>query len=372
MTRSRKKNKGLPRRVYIMRGNYGFLSPSKIRDPNDGKLKFWIKLAKVSDGESAMFSALAKLFDGKLILEDSMPHLCSEYKANKLGKYSDDVKDTYSKYLDVIAADFEDFRVDQVTTKDFVEFLRNNFADKANTAQKYTALTRKLFRYAIGELGLIQANPIDQLDKSDYETKRREFLPTHEQIAAIRAAGMQSTPRADTGAVFDTISGPMFCCIVDMTYLCWARAIDMRLLKETQLENGMIRIKASKTKHSSGLAVDIVITHQIQAIIDKARSIKKKYEVISPYLFPSTKGTAYTKSGLTSMWERNRERAGHTEVQFRDLRALGATDAARAGKDKEQIRARLVHTDTKTSEIYIKDVVPETSDIDLILPWKTV
>lgn len=372
MTRSRKSNNGLPRRVYIMRQSYGFLSPTKIRDPNDGKLKFWIKLAKVSEGESAMYAALSKLFDGKLLLEDSMPYLCSEFKANKLGKYSDEVKKQYSNYLDVMSADFEEFRVDQVTTKDFATFLKNNFKAHANTAQKYTALAKKVFKYAIAEMGIIKANPIDQLDKSDYETTRREFLPTHKQIAEIRAAGMQSTPRADTGAVFDTISGPMFCCIVDMTYLCWARGIDMRRLKESQIENGMIRIKASKTKNTSGLAVDIVITPQIQTIIDKAREIKKKYEVISPFLFCTRKGGAYTKSGLTSMWERARERANHTEVQFKDLRALGATDAARAGKNKDQIRARLIHTDTKTSEIYIKDVVPETSDLDLVLPWKSV
>lgn len=70
------------------------------------------------------------------------------------------------------------------------------------------------------------------------------------------------------------------------------------------------------------------------------------------------------------MWDRARERAGiKTDVQFRDLRALGATDAARSGEAKDRIRARLVHTSSKTSEIYIKDVIPEVSDIEMQLPW---
>lgn len=368
MNRPRKKNKGWPRRVYLKYGTWGFQSPTQIRDPKDGRLKHWIALAKESDGIGAMYAALAKLFGEKQLQEDSMPYLCAEFKANKLGKYSDEVRKQYSAYLDVMAHDFEEFTVDQVTTKDFAEFLKNNFKGKHNTIKKYTALAAKLFRYGISELGLRKDNPIDQIDNSDYTTTRREFCPTHEQIAKIRAGGMKSTPRKDNGTVYDTVSGPMFCCIVDMTYLCWARAIDIRMMLDTN--DGHIRIKASKTRHSSGLAVDIMITPQIQRVIDTARSIKRKYSVISPYLFPTTEGTPYSKSGLTSMWERARDRAGEPEVQFKDLRALGATDAARAGKDKNQIRARLVHTNTKTSEIYIKDVIPETSEIDIKLPWE--
>ncbi|MFZ6813594.1 tyrosine-type recombinase/integrase [Undibacterium sp. Rencai35W] len=372
MTRTRKKNKGLPRRVYIRRGNYGFMSAERIRDPRDGKLKFWIQLATVVEGESAMYAALSTLLNGKVLQEDSMPYLCSEFKANKLGKYSVDVRKQYASFLDVIANDFEEFTVAQVTTKNFADFLKNNYKNKHNTAKKITALAAKMFKYAISEMGIRQDNPIDQLDKSDYETTRREFCPTHEQISKIRAGGLKSTPRKDNGTVYDTVSGPMFCCIIDMTYLCWARAIDIRMLKETQIIDGGILIKASKTRHSSGLAVDIQITPQIQRVIDIARAIKRKYNVISPYLFPTKKGTPYTKSGLTSMWERARERAGELEVQFKDLRALGATDAARAGNNKEEIRARLVHTTSKTSEIYIKDVIPEKSDLDIPLPWESV
>lgn len=372
MNRARKTNRGLPRRVYIKDGSYRFLSPEKIRDPKDDKLKHWITLARFADGEAAMYAALSKLLGEKQLNQESMPYLCAEFKANKLAKYGNDTQKQYRSYLDIIAADFEEFRVDQVTTKDFADFLKNNFKDKPNTAQKYTALARKVFKYAISELGLRQTNPIDQLDKSDYETERREFIPTHQQVEEIRAAGTKSTPRKDTGAVYDTVSGPMFTCIVDMTYLCWARAIDIRVLKESQICDGRIRIKASKTKNSSGMVVDITITPQIQRVIDYARAIKKRYEVISPYLFPTTKGTPYTKTGLTSMWERARERAGHKEVQFRDLRALGATDAARTGKAKDEIRKRLTHTTTKTSEIYIKDVIPETSSIDLALPWDSL
>ncbi|MGX9696338.1 hypothetical protein ACWYXK_05055 [Janthinobacterium lividum] len=50
----------------------------------------------------------------------------------------------------------------------------------------------------------------------------------------------------------------MFACTIDMSYLLWARSIDIRTLKESQIEDGWIRIKPSKTQKTSGKAVDIM------------------------------------------------------------------------------------------------------------------
>jgi integrase len=377
MNRARKTNRGLPRRVYLKHGAYRFFSPTPIRDAKTGKMKKWHHLAYEHEGQDAIYDPLGRLLGDKSNDKNTMPYVCAEFKNQKLKKYSDEVRKQYSQYLDVIADDFEDFLFAQVTTKNWADFLRNNFRDKQNTAQKYTALARKLFKYGISELGLRQDNPIDQIDLGDYETQRREKLPTHEQIAAIRAAGMESKPRKDSGKTLPTASGPMFTCIIDMTYLLWQRAIDIRMLKEEQIHNGHIRFKPSKTRKSSGKMVDILITPAIQAVIDRARAIKKTYKVhghdlITPYLFPTQKGTPYTKSGLVSMWKRAKKRAKITDdVQFKDLRALGATDAAKAKIDKKEIQKRLVHTSGDTTDIYIKEAVPETSGIDLALPWKT-
>jgi len=370
MNRSRKSNRGLPRRVYERNGAWYFYSPVKLRHPVTGKEQKWVHLAYKHEGEPAMLQALGALFSDKRIEQGSMPYVCAEFKAHKLGKYGKETQAQYKQYLDKIADDFEEFHVGQVTTKNWADFLRNNFRDKANTAQKYTALAKKLFRYVISELGIRQDNPIDQIDLGDYDTQRRETLPTHAQVTLIRQWGMKSKPRKDTGKTQPNPSGPMFCCIVDMAYLCWARAIDVRMLKESQIDGDWIRFKPSKTQNTSGKVVDIYITPQIRAVIDQAREIKKKYEVISPYLLPTQKGKPYSKSGLYSMWDRARERAGITEeVWFKDLRALGATDAARTGQNKDDIRKRLTHTTTKTSEIYIKEAIPEQSNMDMKLPW---
>jgi integrase len=372
MNRQRKTNRGLPRRVYIKFGAYYYVAPEKIRDPKTKEMKTWIRLCAVDDGEVAMLNALATLLGSKTHVEGTMPHLCAEFKAHKLGKYTKPVQEDYGRYLDVIADEFEAFQVVEVTTKEFADFLREKFADKPNTARKYGALAAKLFKYAVSGLGLRQDNPIDQLDLGDFETARRTVLLTHDQVRKIRAAGMHSKPRKDNGKEIPTASGPMFACIIDMAYLLWARAIDIRTLKEDQIEGGYIRIRPSKTKKSSGKVVDIHITPAIQSVIDRARAIKKTYKLpaSNPYLFPSQKGTPYAKTGLISMWDRAKDRAGiKADVTFKDLRSLGATDAAKAGKHLAEIQKRLVHTTSKTSEIYIKEAIPEVSEIDMKLPW---
>lgn len=362
--------------MYLKHGAYRFYSPTEIRAPKTGKMQKWIHLAYEVEGETAMLKALAALLGDKKSMEGTMPFVCAEFKANMLGDYEQETKDTYGRYLDVISKVFEQFHATQVTTKHCAEFLRTKFKGKPNTAKKYAALLSKLFKYVIGELGLRQDNPIDQLDLSGYKTKRREVLPTHEQIKLIREAGMLSRKRKDTGKQIPNASGPMFACIIDMSYLLWARAVDIRTLKESQIDAGRIRIKPSKTEKTSGKTVDITITPAIQDVIDRAREIKKSYKIkgqplITPWLFPTRKGTPYTKTGLFSMWDRNRERADITEdVQFKDIRALGATDAARSGEQMTDIQTRLAHTSSRTSEIYIKETIPGKSGIEMALPWK--
>lgn len=382
MPRKRKNGAGLPKRVYEKHGAYYFVPREPMLDPRDPASKekrSWLLLCRVDEGDAAMYTALGKLLDEKRLVSGSMPAACADFKASKLGEYTGEVKEAYERYLDVIATVFQDFHAAQVTTKDCADFLRAKYKGKANTARKIAALLGKLFRFIIGELGLRQDNPIDQLDLGAYKTQRRTKLPTHEQIAAIRAGGMESTPREDTGAVYATASGPMFACIIDMSYLLWARAIDIRMLKEVQIIKNVvdgimrdthIRIKPSKTEKSSGKMVDIAVTPQIAAVIERARAIKRDYEVISPFLFATQEGGAYSKSGLSSMWRRAKARAGITDdVTFKDIRALGATDAAKAGEDRGNIQKRLAHTSGKTTDIYIKEVIADVSEIAVTLPW---
>ena len=65
------------------------------------------------------------------------------------------------------------------------------------------------------------------------------------------------------------------------------------------------------------------------------------------------------------MSDRARERAGITEsVWFKDLRAAGATDAAKAGTHIREIQTLLAHTSSKTSEIYSSHQCSPAHDSD--------
>ncbi len=354
----------MPRRVYPRHGAYYFYAPEPMRNPWTGNMQRWIRLCSIEEGEPEMYTKLGELIGNKKMVDGTMPSLCEDWKSQKLERYSEEVQAEYRRMADVIATAFEDYTVVQVTTKDCADFLRDNFKTKRNSAVKYANILRKMFRYAISERGFRQDNPCDQLDLTDYQTKRREYLPAHAMVKAIRDAALTGKDGLPTE------SGPMFLCIVDMTYLVWQRAIDVRMLLETQIGPTSIRFKPSKTASSSGKVLDVEITPQIRAVIERAKSIKRKYGVISPYLFPTQKGGPYSKTGLHSMWRRAKERAKVTDgIQFKDLRALGATDAAKAKVDRSEIQTRLAHTSRKTTEIYIKEAIPEASSLDLKLPW---
>ncbi|UGQ44932.1 tyrosine-type recombinase/integrase [Massilia endophytica] len=371
--RKRKTNKGLPRRVYLKNGAYRYLAAEPMMDPRSKRLQRWIHLATVEEGESRMLIALGELLGAKVNEEGSMPHLCAMFKAERLNGYSKTTIEDYGRYLDQIAADFEEFQVGDVRTRDWSEFLKNNYKGKANSARKITALARKVFRYGISELGLRQDNPLDQVDLSRYKPEGRTAVPTHEQLAKLRAAGMESIARKDTGSTAPTASGPMFACIIDMAYLLWQRAIDIRLMREEQIVDRYIRMRPTKTAKSSGKAVDILITPAIQEVIDRARRIKAERGIPGDTLFPSKSGKPYTKSGLSSMLRRAKDRAGlEGEVTFKDIRARAATDAALRGQQREEIQKRLAHTSAETTEIYIKELVPDVSELAMALPWKPV
>jgi integrase len=386
MNRKRKTNRGLPRRVYVNHGAYYFVPTEATIDPRNKSAgpKKWIKLCTVGDGEAAMLQALAAILGSPGTAEGSMPWCCAEFKARMLGSYTEKTVIAYSRHLDVIADVFADFHATQVTTKDWADFLRAKYADKANTAHKMTALAGKLFRFIIGDLGLRQDNPIDQLDMSSYRTQVRTVLASHDQVGAIRSAAQVGVHGKRTP------NGTMFVCIIDMAYLCWQRAQDIRLLQESQIRpgpaglvGGSITFEPGKTKHTSGIVVDLAITPAIASVIERARAEKRRRGVVSSYLFAATghgnAGKPYSAGSLIEMWLGARERAVAKAtaegkdfgalIQFRDLRALGATDAATSGEEHGEIQKRLAHTSGKTTNIYIKRAVPKLSALDVALPW---
>ena len=181
----------------------------------------------------------------------------------------------------------------------------------------------------------------------------------------------------------------MFACIIDMAYLCWQRALDIRTLMESQIRpgpqglvGGSLTFVPSKTSRTSRIAIEITITPAIANVIERARTAKQQHMVVSSYLFAITGGPnigqPFTKAKLFKMWDLARDRASKeakqegrdfdASIQFRDLRAPGAMDAAAKGEDWGEIQKRLAHTSERNTGIYIKKVIPKVSALDTALP----
>ena len=378
MSRTRKNNAklGLPDRVYI-RGVgdsavYILMMPpdKTARDPKDGKKKRVLTLGKTIDGMDAMLKTYNMIFHPKRNDPLGMPSICQLYADSRLATYSEETQNQYKTYLAEIAEAFEEFRANDVNTYSVAQFLAQ-FQDVPNAAKKRARLLSKVFVFAISKgLRNSDTNPLDNIDLFDFKTERRTVLITHEQVMAIRAAGMLG----ENGR--STYSGETFAAIIDMAYLTWQRAGDVRNIKEEQIvyvDGAPVRIKfkPGKTQKTSGGSVDMAITPAIADVIRKAQQIKRRRNQISPFLFVNRNGKTYAQQSLNSMWDRAKERAGLKEVDitFRDIRALAATDAARSGSEMEEIKKRLVHTTTKTSAIYIKEAISEKSELVSALPW---
>ncbi|QJD89133.1 hypothetical protein HH213_02770 [Duganella dendranthematis] len=70
------------------------------------------------------------------------------------------------------------------------------------------------------------------------------------------------------------------------------------------------------------------------------------------------------------MWKRAAKRKKiEVGAMFKDIRALGATDAARGRIATGEVQTQLAHTSSQTTDIYIKEAIPDVSEIVMDLPW---
>jgi hypothetical protein len=340
MNRQSKTNRGLRRRVYIKFSTYYYVAPEGTRDPKTKEMKTWIRLCSVDDGDVAMLNALAALLGSKTHVEGTMPHLCAEFKAKKLGKYTKETQGQYAHFLDVIADEFETFHVSEVTTKEFADFLQNKFAGKPNTARKYRALAAKLFKYAVSGLGLRQDNPIDQLDLSDFETQRRTVLLTHDQAGGPRRRHVQQAAQGQRDGNPDGQRSH-----VRLHYRHGLSAVGSRE-RHTDAEGGADRRRVhpdSTQQDEEEQRQDCQHEdHASHPERDRPRAPSRRSTCSKP------EGSPLPEDGPDFDVGPGEGDAGiKDDVTFEDLRSLGATDAARAGQQMKDIQTRLIHTNAE-------------------------
>lgn len=371
------------KRIYEHHGRYVYVQDLQERSKTTGKPKQKHHgLTRVSEGETAMLKALAELFEKLNSPErvSSMVKLVSEWQTNKefgLPKYREETQKEYLRMSEKFKTEFEDFEVSQILPSDIAGFIDDNFADKANAANKYKQLASLIFAFGMRK-GYCASNPCQGLQNYT-ENKGRERYITDDELMWLRNGLLIG----DDGK--PTQTGEMIVCFVDLALITGQRTSDILSLRRDEIQEKGIIFQPSKVKDSTGVMVAISMTPQLKDVINRAKSIvyhqdkeKKVTHQKGPYLLHTVEGEKYDRSGTYTAWRRGLERARkrylkhceqkgitHQEgflagMTVHDLRHRSLTEAEKQGRDSQKLGG---HSDKKMTERYINN-----PDVEWIQP----
>lgn len=131
--------------------------------------------------------------------------------------------------------------------------------------------------------------------------------------------------------------------IASLSDITAMRKTDARMLKLSQIRDGLIHVEQSKTKRKQ----EFEVTPAVAAILEQAAKLPGRR--ISFFVFPTRKGTPYTEFGLQSAWHRAKVKAGLTDIDvtFRDLRTTELNAVKAAGGDATGTAG---HASSKTTD----------------------
>jgi integrase len=355
MGRPRKKGRHLPRRVYEHHGSWCFVDSARK----------WHKLCRVEDGEPALYEALAKVMRAA-DEPDWMPEALAAFRLSPaFTKLTPGVRAEHGRLYDKLAVEFADFRVTDVAPSDVVKLLEIKWAGKATAARHVKARLSSFFRWCVAR-GLCKSNPCREVWLDSPPKHKAKW--TDERFHTIRDA-----------------LPAMMQVYLDLSFLVYQRATDVRLLRWSQLRGGVIHFEPTKTAKSSGAEVDIPITPEIATVLERARKLAKVKAGPhgDAFVIQTRDGGAYTRFGVRSALDRAAEKAGYTArapgakrapasgLTAKDLRPYAASAAKRQGYTLEELQVALAHTSVTTTEGYVQQHATPVSGVHLRLPTRT-
>jgi integrase len=304
-----------------------------------------------------MLRALAKLKHGPEARPGSIPALVKTFRAERLPQYAEATRYDYGLMLDKVEAAMRDIDVDAVVPGDIMD-LRNQWRDKSRTANKYHALLSLLMGLAI-ELRLRTTNPCRDVKKLS-EPKRTRLL-TDDEFLRIREGALLSK------IGHKNPSGTMILCAIDLAYLTAQRMGDIRRLVWRQIQDDVILFTPSKTRSSTGAQVEVPLTDEVEAVLERARMFGK---IKGETVIHNLKGRPYSKDGIETAWQRACVRAGVEDAHFHDLRAKALSDGRRQGLSIESLSASATHSSITTTEGYLRGMEVKRSALRLTIPTR--
>lgn len=337
MGKTRKKNKHLPRRVYLKHGRYWFVdTANKWHDLGQTEPEMYRNLAKYVDTGQKL-TTMTKVFDRFIV--EKLPLLAPRTQRD------------YQGYIENLRKVFGEAPPDDVNASDIFEY-RNKRAEKSVVqANREKSCLSSVFTACI-EWKLRKDNPCREVPKLT-EAERDRYVLDEEFLAVYHLAS-------------DTLQVAM-----DLATITGQREGDLLRLPcndpRVYTKDGIVfRIGKSKRRHPRhGKIVETAKTliiewsPELHTVIERARALGPR---LRPTLLCTTEGKPYTESGFRSNWHRlmtsalegNQRKDGSiinspviTEAfTFHDLRAKRASDA----EDVEEANEALAHDDIKTTQ----------------------
>jgi len=338
--------------VTIKDGRYYLIRTLQTRSPKTGRFKQqWHGLTRVDEGEAALHAALSKaLAEPKPTTKvGNLPGLVTDYLKTKIPELrSEYVKAEYRRMYATIADQFEEFNAEDVRAADVLSFL-SDYAGKARTKQAYKSRLSSFFGWCV-LTGKIEVNPCAE-------------------IRVKRPASRGARLDAEKFHRWRDALHPLGQCMLDLLFLTAQRPHDIRLLRMSQIEEAGIRFLPSKTEHTSGKEVLVPMTPQIAAVLAKAKELQGNERRIGNAFLFQTAGSAYSKSGWTSLFRKARDKAKLPKgIASTDVRPFALAEAKRAGYAVDEIKTAAAHSDIATTGIYLQKYETTDSVVRLVLP----
>ena len=313
MGRDRKRDKHLPRYVYLEHGAYWFRRGKE-------------KRVRLGDDLSDAIGRYAALI-GAAWSTRTLGDVIDRYRAEILPlKRSEKTRADQAAQLDRLKRVFGKMQPEAVTAQHCYAYLdgrRGKNGERVPVAARHEiVLLGHVFRKAI-RWGAAIGNPVRGVELGPRSPKRRQV--TLEEVQAVRALASERIRVA-----------------VDLAVSTGQRRGDLLSLTRAALRDDGIYFRQSKT----GAELTIEWSDDLRAIVARAKALKP--QVPGDYLIRTGNGRPYTATGFAAVWQalmRRYARAGGQRFTFHDLRSVSADGAA----TPEEARDRLGHASVETT-----------------------
>lgn len=354
-----KKDPALPPRVFP-HGRWYRIAVAR------GSKREWTNLSLVADGLPALWRAY-RAFDAEPEIY-LMPALIADWQDRVLAGKAPKTREDTDRMLVHVADAFAEFRPDEPGPPDCVEFL-SPWAGKPRSFNKYRALLRELFRFAI-EIGQrpVGTNPVDGVIRTKTE-KPRQRCPSTSEIRRVKIGCLYGASGGRVSRQVRTRSGLTMCALIEVCYLTGQDIGRIVALREAAGDDPnepfLTREGISFRRSKTGGRVVIEWTPRLHAAIAALRRIKAERmlrqraekRVETPYLFTKQTGEPLTYEAASNAWQRGIKRAQVQHFMLRDIRARALTDKdARDGR--QAANAMGTHTTEGQTADYIRHKTP--------------